>query len=209
MQRILLADDHHIVRQGVEWLIQDLLETVDIVHVSSIQGILEQFENRVFDFAILDAQYPDGNCIDILGQIKKTSPKTKVMVFSSFDEEIYALQFLAAGADGFLSKISQENEIQNALKQLFQQGFYHSSLTQALMKIQQFQPNALNPLQQLSDREFQIAKMYAAGYENLEISNELSIKPNTVSTYKKRIYEKLNIEKLVELIDIFKKYHDF
>lgn len=209
MVQILLADDHHIVRQGLEFMIEDILDEFEIIHAASIQDIKEQFQTQALDFAILDAQLPDGNCLDILTEISQQFPEVKIMVFSSFDEEIYALRFIEAGADGFLSKLSSEEEIKTALAQLFKNGHYHSPLTQALLKIQQHQPNALNPLNQLSERELEIAKLYAKGFENLEIANELSIKQNTVSTYKKRIYDKLGIDKLIDLIDLMKKYHDY
>lgn len=209
MIKILLADDHHIVRQGIQMIIEDLINDCAIQHASSLLGIRKAFDKTAFDFAILDAQLPDGNCIELLKDFKTQSPDVKILVFTSFEEEVYALKFLEEGADGFLSKLSNEHEIETALSQLFEDGFYHSALTQTLLKLSQFQPNALNPLNQLSERELEIAVLYSKGFGNLEIANELSIRQNTVSTYKKRIFEKLGIEKMIDLIELMKKYHDF
>lgn len=209
MKQILLADDHHIVRQGIQMIIENLIDECEIKHAASLVGIRQAFEQNAFNFAILDAQLPDGNCMEILKEFKAKCQDVKILVFSSFEEETYALKFLDGGADGFLSKLSDENEIEDALAQLFENGYYHSTLTQTLLKLAHIQPNVLNPLNQLSQREMEIAVLYSKGHGNLEIANQLSIRQNTVSTYKKRIFEKLEINKMIDLIEVMKKYHDF
>lgn len=204
---ILLADDHMIVRQGMQLIIEDLVENPNIYTASSLVQIREQINLHRFDIAILDAQLQDGNCLSILPEFKRQQPDVKIMVFTSFEEENYALKFIHAGADGFLSKLSEEAEIQTAVSELIENGTYFSAFTKKLLAVSSLNQNLLNPLNQLTDRELQIAELYAKGAGNLEIANALDLKQNTVSTFKKRIFKKLKINSLVELIELMRIHH--
>lgn len=204
--KFLLADDHAIVRQGIQLIVEDLNEENEIRNASSLQQILKEVKVHSFDFAILDAQMQDGNCISILPEIKEHQPDLKILIFTSFEEETYSLKFIQAGADGFLSKTSLEFEIRHALEHLVTKGYYYPPFTEKLMTVSHQNSDILNPLNRLSEREFQIAELYAKGMGNLEIANALNLKQNTVSTFKKRIFEKLEIENLVELLELFKTH---
>lgn len=202
----LLADDHHIVRQGIRFILSDLLDSSTILEASNLQGIKDTLSNNEVDIAIMDAQYPDGNCLSILPELRELYPKLKILIFSSFEESNHALKFLVAGANGFLNKLSNEHEIEEALQSMIEKGEYTSPLTRTLMNMSQHSPNLQNPLNILSNRELQIAELLAKGYGNLEIANELSLKQNTISTFKKRIMEKLGLNSLVELIELVKTH---
>lgn len=202
--KFLLADDHMIVRQGMQLIIEDLVEKFEIYTASSLHQIREQIKLHPFDIAILDAQLQDGNCISVIPEFKQLQPNVKIMVFTSFEEENYSLKFIEAGADGFLSKLSDEAEIQNAVSEMINNGKYFPPFTQKLMEISSHDRNLLNPLNRLSERELQIATLYAKGAGNLEIANTLDLKQNTVSTFKKRIFEKLKVETLVELVELMR-----
>ena len=203
----LLADDHTIVRQGIEMILEDINEENQIKHASSLQQILQNLQTYSFDFAILDAQMQDGNCLNILPEIKKTQPDLKVMMFTSFEEETYSLKFIQAGADGFLSKLSNEWEIRKAIESLITNGQYYPPFTEKLLAIAPQNNDFLDPFKRLSEREMQIIEFYAKGWGNLEIANQLELKQNTVSTFKKRIFEKLEINNLVALVELFKIHH--
>ncbi|MDD3458966.1 MAG: response regulator transcription factor [Weeksellaceae bacterium] len=207
--RILIADDHNIVRRGIQMIVEDLVEQALVHQASSIAQIREKLRQYSTDIAILDAQLPDGNCIELLPEIRELYPQTKILIFSSFDEETYSVKFIKAGAQGFLSKLSDEDKIRNAIHRLIETGNYYSPLTRTLLRISEQHPELLNPLDKLSEREFEIAKLFSTGSGNLEIANQLSVRQNTVSTYKKRIFEKLNIDSLVELIEMMKTHHNF
>lgn len=202
--KFLLADDHMIVRQGMQLIIEDLVENFEIQTASSLSQIRERIKVHHFDIAILDAQLQDGNCISVIPEFKQLQPNVKIMVFTSFEEENYSLKFIEAGADGFLSKLSEEAEIQNAVSEMIKNGRYFPPFTQKLMEISSHDRNLLNPLNRLSERELQIATLYAKGAGNLEIANALDLKQNTVSTFKKRIFEKLKVETLVELVELMR-----
>lgn len=205
--KFLLADDHTIVRQGMQLIIEDLVEDYEIYTASSLSQIRQQIKLHQFDIAILDAELQDGNCISVIPEFKLLQPHVKIMVFTSFEEENYSLKFINAGADGFLSKLSEESEIENAVSEMIENGKYFPPFTQKLMEVSDQERNLFNPLNRLSERELQIAELYAKGAGNLEIANILDIKQNTVSTFKKRIFEKLKVETLVELIELMRIHH--
>ncbi|MHA6726533.1 response regulator [Chryseobacterium sp. A301] len=202
----LLADDHHIVRQGIRFILSDLLDSYTVLEASNLKEIKNTLSHNVVDIAIMDAQYPDGNCLTILPEIREQYPNLKILIFSSFEESDHSLKFLEAGANGFLNKLSNESEIEEAIQNMLEKGEYIAPLTRTLMNLSQHNPNLLNPLNQLSSRELQIAELLAKGYGNLEISNELALKQNTISTFKKRIMEKLGLNSLVELVELVKTH---
>ncbi|MCK9290121.1 MAG: response regulator transcription factor [Bacteroidales bacterium] len=205
----LLGDDHSIVRQGVQIIVEEIFEHAFFFHASTLHQVILKVKAHDIDIAILDAQFPDGNCISILPEIKQLVPDCKILIFTSYEEEKFALHFVEAGADGFLSKLSDESEIKQAISEIYAKGKYFSPLTKKLLSIKEYNPILLNPFNLLSEREMQIAELYAKGLGNLEIANALNVRQNTVSTFKKRIFEKLNITTLVELIELMKTYKDF
>lgn len=206
--KFLLGDDHNIVRQGLQFVIEDVLENAEIIHASSLEQILNQIKSNSFDIAILDAQFPDGNSLSIISEIKQIQPEIKILIFTSFEEENYSLKFINEGADGFLNKLSEEAEIQNAIQEMIEKGKSFPPFTTKMLQLSDQQVALLNPLNLLTEREFEIAIFYAKGFGNLEIANSLSLRQNTVSTFKKRIFDKLKVETLVDLIDLVRTHHD-
>ncbi|UOU97773.1 response regulator transcription factor [Chryseobacterium daecheongense] len=203
----LLADDHGIVRQGMALTINEIIPNAKIYQTSSLQQIVEEIQAKDIEIAIIDAHFPSGNSLHILPQIKSVNPDIKILIFSGLEEDLYALKYINAGANGYLSKLSEEEEVKKAIQSIVQQGEYLSVVVQNLLVQFANDPNAINPFSILTKRELQIAELYAEGYGNLEIANHLDIKQNTVSTIKKNIFEKLKIENLVELIDLIKTHH--
>lgn len=201
----LLADDHSLIRQGLLFVIQDISPDSKIFQASNLQQALDSIKNNEIDIAIIDAHFPDGNSISILPEIKSIKPEMKILIFTGIDESTQSLKYINAGANGFLSKMSEEDEIENALKRILEYGEYMSPMTQNLLLNSFRNPVQKNPLSRLSEREFQIAKLYAEGLGNLEIANKLDVKQNTISTIKKRLFEKLEIENIVELIQLIKE----
>ncbi|HCN50303.1 MAG TPA: DNA-binding response regulator [Chryseobacterium sp.] len=203
----LLADDHSIVRQGMEIVISDIVPEAKIYQTSSLHQVVELVESKEIEMAVIDAHFPDGNSLHILPQMKAVNPNLKILIFTGLEEDLHALKFIKAGANGYLSKLSEEDEIRDALTAFIERGEYFSPLVRNLLVQFVYNPNLISPLSQLTKREMEIAEMYADGYGNLEIANTLNIKQNTVSTIKKNIFEKLEIENLVELIDLVKTHH--
>jgi len=202
-----LADDHSLIRQGIIFILEDLELEHDYFQASNLSQILEQIKANPIDIAIIDAHFPDGNSLNILQEIKTIRPEIRILIFSGVDESTQSLKFINAGANGFLSKLSEEDEVKIAILKIHQEGRYLSDLTQNLLMNSFQNKNQINPLINLTERELQIAEMYAEGFGNLEIANKLEIKQNTVSTIKKRIFEKLQIDNFVELIELMKNHY--
>nr|WP_314494153.1 response regulator transcription factor [uncultured Chryseobacterium sp.] len=200
----LLADDHSLIRQGLIFMIEEISPQSSILQVSNLQHAMDCLKTNDVDIAIMDAHFPDGNSLTVLSEIKKIRPEVKILIFTGMDENTQALKFINAGANGFLSKMSEEDEIENAIKQMLEHGEYISSVTRDLLLISLRNPKDLNPLLRLTERELQIAELYAEGLGNLEIANQLEVRQNTISTIKKRLFDKLEIGNIVELIKIIK-----
>ncbi|MDR4890674.1 MULTISPECIES: response regulator transcription factor [unclassified Chryseobacterium] len=203
----LLADDHSIVRQGMEIVISDIVPHAKIYQTSSLHQVLEIIESKGVEMAVIDAHFPDGNSLHILPQMKSVNPDLKILIFTGLEEELHGLKFIKAGANGYLSKLSEEEEVREAITAFIEKGEYFSDLLRDLLVQFVYNPDLISPLNSLTKRELQIAELYAEGYGNLEISNSLNIKQNTVSTIKKNIFEKLKIENMVELVDLVKTHH--
>ena len=202
----LLADDHSLMRQGIVFILEDIELDFEVVHASTLQKALEAVKSNPIDIAIIDAHFPDGNSLSILPEIKTINPDIKIMIFSGIDENVHVLKYINAGANGFLSKLSEEDDVKTAIQRMLQFGEYISPVTQALLINSVRNPKLVNPLLSLTEKEMTIAKMYAEGLGNLEIANKLEVKQNTVSTVKKRIFEKLKIDNIVDLIDLLKEH---
>lgn len=192
------------MRQGVIFLIEDLEIKCELNQANSLLQVQEKIETLPIDILITDAHFPDGNSLSIIPKLKELKPDLKILVFSGLEEDTYALKFLNAGVKGFVSKLSEEEEVKTAIQNIVFDGEYLSTKTKALLLDSIRNPKSTNPISLLSERELEIANLYAQGLGNLEIANQLNLKQNTVSTVKKRIFEKLQIENLVELIDLLK-----
>jgi DNA-binding NarL/FixJ family response regulator len=147
---------------------------------------------------VLDLNFEEGNAIAWIKEIKTDFPEVKIIIFSSFDESIYKNRVLSLGASAFISKLSLPEEIILA----FEQTLYEDKIVLKIKK--SHKSNNTSLLHVLSNREMEIALLIIKGVANLEISNTLSLRKSTVSTYKQRIYNKLNISSIAELIEVFK-----
>lgn len=199
----LIADDHTVVRQGLSMIVKELYTCATVFQVENFAAILEVLKHKPIDVLILDINFPDGNSITLIPEVKKLRPELKIMIFSAFDETVHALRFFNAGANGYLNKLSEEEEIKFAISTLVTEGKYMSDMTKEKILNSYLLGKKMNPIEHLSGREIEIARLLVKGYGNLEISNALDIQKTTVSTYKKRIFEKLQIDNLAALIELF------
>lgn len=202
----LIADDHSIVRQGVSLLIKELFFNVKIFHAGSFKETLKIASENKIDLLILDINFPDGNSLSIMSEAKAMQPDMKILIFSALDEDIYALRYLNAGASGYLNKGSNEDEMKQALKSMMVTGKYITQNIKDRILDSYISKKPINPLEQLSNREVEVARLLIKGFGNLEIAEMLNIKKSTVSTFKNRIFEKLEIDNLADLIDFFNLY---
>ncbi len=204
----LVADDHTVVRQGLSMIIKEIYTHATVFQVENFVSILEVLKHNPIDVLILDINFPDGNSITLIPEVKKLRPEVKIMIFSAFDETVHALRFFNAGANGYLNKLSEEDEIKLAISTLVAEGKYISDITKEKILNSYLLGKKMNPIEHLSGREIEIARLLVKGYGNLEISNALDIQKTTVSTYKKRIFEKLQIDNLAALIELFTFFNE-
>jgi len=144
--------------------------------------------------------------LKILEEIKKIQPELKIMIFTAYDEDIYALRYLNAGATGYLNKGCSEDEMKNALNSMVLYGKYITQNIKDKILDSYISKKPINPLESLSSREIEVARLFIKGYGNMEIAETLNIKKSTVSTFKNRIFEKLEINNIAELIEFFNLY---
>lgn len=203
----LIADDHSIVRQGITLVIKELFFNATIFHAGSFKETLKILRENKMDLLILDINFPDGNSLNILSEIKTLQPDLKILIFSAYDEDIYALRYLNAGASGYLNKGCNEVEMKQALQSMMVSGKYITQNIKDRILDSYISKKPINPLEQLSNREVEVARLLIKGYGNMEIAELLNVKKSTVSTFKNRIFEKLEIDNLADLIDFFQLYN--
>jgi DNA-binding NarL/FixJ family response regulator len=192
MARVLIADDHALVRAGLkQFLVEDHSITA-VGEAATGRETLDQLRNENWDLVILDIGMPDRSGIDILQQIRAAHAHTRVLVLSGFSERQYALNVLRAGASGFIEKTSSPEEMLRAVRAVLH-GRRYVSATLAEQLVGELDADASKPPHaRLSEREFQVFCKLAAGRAVSEIANELCLSVKTVSTYRSRILEKMN-----------------
>lgn len=207
-RKVLLVDDHLVVKAGVSIILNSEIDDLEISYSKDYFETIRSINATEFDLIILAINIPGGKSTEMVSEIKAVLPDVKILIFSAHEEESYALRYIYAGADGYLNKLSGQDKIVEAVKSIFTTGKF---LTPEIIKklhhnITNKEP--INPFDKLSTRERQITEMLVKGDGNLEIANKLGIKLSTVSTYKLRLFEKLKINNLVELIDKYTLFID-
>ena len=205
--KILIVDDHMVVKTGVSIILNSEINDLDIQFASTFSETLDKVKQFSYDLIILDINIPGGKTTEMITEIRNVLPEVKILMFSAHEEESYALRYIHTGADGYLNKLSGEENIVEAVKSIMDYGKY---LTDEIIdKLNDFtlMKEPLNPFDKLSKREIEIVKLLVKGNGNLEISNHLNIQMSTVSTYKNRVFEKLKINNLVELIEKYNSHY--
>jgi two-component system invasion response regulator UvrY len=199
MTRVLIADDHAVVRAGIRQFLETDKSISDIGEAASGREALEQLRLGKWNLLLLDIGMPDRSGLDVLRQVRSTHPETRVLVLSGFPERQYALNVLRAGASGFLSKDSAADELLRAVRTVLDGRRYVSSALAELL-VADLDGDAQQPLHsRLSEREFQILCKLATGRTASAIANELCISVKTVSTYRSRILQKMNFKTNADL----------
>lgn len=198
MIRILIADDHPVVREGFKQIISkaDDLKVAD----EALSGfeVIEKIKNNQFDVVVLDLSMPGKDGLEVLKDIKILQPGLPVLILSMHPEEQVALRTFKCGASGYLNKESAPGELVNAIRKIHSGGKYVSSAL-AEKLVSGFDKKVEEPHESLSDREFQVLRLLASGMDTDEIAEELFISVKTVRTYRDRILEKLDLKNNVEL----------
>jgi two-component system, NarL family, invasion response regulator UvrY len=199
MTRILIADDHAVVRAGLRQFLENEAGIDTLGEASSGSETLDKMRAGKWDLLLLDINMPDRSGLDILRHVRSTHPETKVLVLSGFPERQYAVNVLRAGASGFLSKESAPEELVKAVRTVMS-GRRYVSPALAQLLVSDLDVDSQQPLHaKLSEREFQILCKLSTGQTVSEIGKELCISVKTVSTYRGRILEKMGLRTNADL----------
>ena len=199
MLRVLVADDHPIVRMGLK---QIIMETADIVvadEAADGQQVMDKLGQSRYDVVLLDISMPGRHGIDILKEIRSLRPELPVLILSMYPEEQYGVRALKAGASGYVVKGSSPDELLLAIRKVSQGGKYISgSLAERLASRLEID-SAGTAHEALSDREYQVMQLIASGKTVTEIAQSMLLSVKTISTYRRRVLEKMQMKTNAEL----------
>ena len=196
--RVLIVDDHAIVRQGLKSILSDTDDLVVAAEADCSGRALQQIREGEFDVVLMDVNMPDRNGIDTLKLIRKESPRLPVLMLSMHAEDQYAIRALRAGAAGYLSKQGAPELLVSAIRQVAS-GKKYVSATLAEQLAEAITEDDRPPHERLSDREFQTLVMIASGKTLTQIGEELNLSVKTVSVYRARLLEKMKLKNNAEL----------
>lgn len=197
--KILIADDHAIVREGVKQIVKTLPEVKQIDEVADGKEALSKLSKTHYDLAILDISMPEISGLDLLQHMKNNNIQTRVLILSFHPQEQYAVRAFKLGASGYLSKDSAFEELANAIRKIAAGGKYVSVAFAEKLLFNEVSSTNQQLHESLSEREFQVMIMLAKGESVTEIAGEIFISDKTVATYRTRIMEKMNMKKNAEL----------
>lgn len=199
MFRILIADDHAIVRKGLKQLILDEYPSATIAEMGDVESLIKYVLKEDWDLVISDISMPGRSGLEALEQIKKIKPDIPVLIMSMHSEDQYALRVFKAGASGYLSKDAVHQELIPAIQSIrIGRKFITPEVAEKLVGA--LDADTLKePHEYLSNREFDVMKMLAAGKSIIEIASQLSLSSTTVSTYRSRVLDKMKMRSNADL----------
>jgi DNA-binding NarL/FixJ family response regulator len=196
---ILIADDHELIREGLKKILKKETDMEVVGEAQNAQEVFEQVKNRKLSIVLLDISMPGLSGLDALTELRQNYPHLPVLILSMHPEDRFAVRALKAGAAGYITKDSAVSELVNAIRKVVG-GSKYVSVRLAEKLADELEKGTEKPLHEtLSDREFQVMRMVAAGKKISDIANELSLSISTVNTYRTRILEKMKMKTNVEL----------
>ncbi|MBA4746171.1 MAG: response regulator transcription factor [Muricauda sp.] len=200
MIKVLIADNHPIVRLGIRQVLESSSDIEVIADVSTTKELFNTLKTITPDVVILEMDIPEINGIATLRKMKVDFPDIKTLMYSGQSEDVYALSTIRAGAFGYLSKTADLEYIISAVKKVSEGNMF---ITNELAQRLAFDEGTQKPrrfFRKLSSREVEVLKLLASGKRNKEVAEGLNLNEKTVSTYKARLMKKLNVDNLVDLL---------
>lgn len=194
MLRILIADDHAIIRKGLKQILLEEYPSAIIEEVGDAEAAINKTVTNSWDIIICDLSMPGRSGLDVVQHVKQNFPKLPVLILSIHPEEQYAIRALKAGAAGYLSKDAATEELVKAVQRILQGRKYISQSLAEMLASDFDQQSTKSPHELLSDRELHVFKLIAEGKGVSEIADKLSLSITTVSTYRARILDKMEIK---------------
>jgi DNA-binding NarL/FixJ family response regulator len=199
MIRVLIADDHELVRRGVRGLLKEAFPDVVLGEALDAAQTLAAVEKRTWDLVLLDINMPGRNGLDVLQDLKRLYPKLPVVMLSAFPEKDYAVRAFKLGAAAYVSKESAAGELLAAARKALAGGRYVTPLLAEALAATVAGESPATPHDLLSNRELQVLRLVASGKSLKEIAAELSLSEKTIGTYRTRISQKIGLGTNVEL----------
>lgn len=198
--RVLLADDHAIIRAGIKQILEDTDDLCAMGEAANGHEVMQQIRMAEWDLLVLDISMPGRNGIDVIRLAKEECPRLPILILSMHQEDQYAVRALHAGAAGYVTKESDPDLLLMAMRRVANGGVFVSEHVAEIM-VRGLQPvSEVLPHTLLSDREFQVFELLAHGMGLTEIASEFSLSMKTISTHKTRILQKMNLNNLADLI---------
>lgn len=198
--RILIADDHAVVRQGLKQILSSDPDVVVTGEATNGTETMELARKVEWDVAVLDFSMPGPSGIDLLNEIRREFPGRPVLFLSMHPEDMHATRVLKAGGSGYITKESASHELTSAIRKVANGGKYISQSLAEILALE-ISPDSHKQLHEtLSDREYRVMWLLASGRQINQIAKEMSLSPSTVSTYRSRILKKLNLVTNAELV---------
>jgi len=198
--RILIADDHAVVRQGLKQILASDPEVVVTGEARDGAEAIALARKVEWDVAVLDYSMPGPSGLDLLNEIKREFPERPVLVLSMHPEDVHATRVLKAGGSGYITKESASQELTSAIKKVANGGKYISQSLAEILALEISPDNRKLLHEALSDREYRVMWLLASGKQINQIAKEMSLSPSTVSTYRSRILKKLKLGSNAELV---------
>ena len=198
--QILIADDHSVVRKGLRLILAEAYPHAQIDEVPDAIDLLKKVAKQAYTVIISDITMPGRSGVEIIREVKEYAPKTPILVLSVHAAEEYAVRAIKAGASGYLTKDSAPDELVKAVEYILRGKRYITPDIAELLADSYGDNFEKAPHEILSDREFEVMKLIAAGKSISDMANMLSLSVNTISTYRARILEKMHMHSNTELI---------
>lgn len=200
-KRILIVDDHPIVRQGLTQLIAHESDIEVCGDAESVNEALRKTEALYPDLLVVDISLTDSHGLDLIAQLKESHPETKMLVWSMFDEMIFAERVLRAGAAGYINKRESVEKVIDAIRHVLRGDIYLSPRmnNHMLSRIGRGEPIQQNPIGSLTDRELEVFGMIGQGIATKQIARKLGLSPKTVETHREKVKAKLDLRNAAEL----------
>jgi DNA-binding NarL/FixJ family response regulator len=201
MIRLLIADDHHLFRQGLKRLLADHTDMKVVAEAADGDQVIEAVRAQAIDVAVLDLSMPGRDGLDMIAQVKVLKPALHVLVLTMHGEESYVLRALRAGADGYMTKENAAEEMVEVVRRLAAGGKYVGpGIAERVAWRLAHYDRCEQPHTTLSARELKVFQMLVAGKRGAEIAQELSLSEKTVSTHKAHVLKKMNMTNSTELV---------
>ncbi|OGB22395.1 MAG: hypothetical protein A3I66_14335 [Burkholderiales bacterium RIFCSPLOWO2_02_FULL_57_36] len=193
MIRILIADDHELLREGIKKIIRAHKDMRIVAEAADLAQAIQLVGQHVPDIVILDISLPGHDGLEGLAEVRQRFPAIPVLILSMYPEERFAIRALKTGASGYITKAMAAEELIKAIRKIMSGGTYVSSSVAELLALNVREPTRMSPHQSLTERELQVVSMLGAGKQTKQIAAELSISISSVNTYRVRIFKKMGL----------------